>query len=87
MSRTMRIAIVPLSVGLTFIIMSFFTAQCYAELQMGFYDRKCGRFNVEVVVRAVVTANYFALLIRLQFHDCFVKVLYLSNNLSTNLSN
>lgn len=56
------------------------TGQCHAALQIGFYDRKCGLNNVESIVTQEVTKKFIkdrtiaAALIRMYFHDCFVKV-------------
>nr|XP_010919918.1 peroxidase 60 [Elaeis guineensis] len=51
---------------------------CHGTLQWGFYKGKCGRNNVEAIIRGVVTARFrrdpaiVAALLRMQFHDCFV---------------
>ncbi|XP_021887501.1 peroxidase 60 [Carica papaya] len=56
------------------------TGQCHAALQIGFYDRKCGLNNVESIVTQEVTKKFIkdrtiaAALIRMYFHDCFVKL-------------
>ncbi|KAJ4958241.1 hypothetical protein NE237_025352 [Protea cynaroides] len=64
---------------LGFILLSF-TSLCYGDLQVGFYKEKCGFKEVELMVRKVITAQFFrdstivAALLRLHFHDCFVRV-------------
>ncbi|KAJ8750346.1 hypothetical protein K2173_014261 [Erythroxylum novogranatense] len=71
-----RVAALALVLGLIFIN---FTAQCYGQLRVGFYDGECflGQ-SVESIVRRVVTERFdgdptiVAALLRLQFHDCFV---------------
>lgn len=51
-----------------------------AGLKVGFYRGKCKRFDVEEVVAGVVQEWFekdmtiTASLLRMQFHDCFVKV-------------
>ncbi|KAH0780799.1 hypothetical protein KY290_000397 [Solanum tuberosum] len=58
-----------------------FCGKCYGELRVGFYEGKCGVTNVEGVVQNVVETWHFekkekdiaAALLRMQFHDCFVK--------------
>ena len=63
---------------LGFILMSF-TGHCYGQLQVGFYREKC-LVDVEAIVTQVVAAKFnedptiAPALIRMQFHDCFVKV-------------
>ncbi|KAH7541761.1 hypothetical protein FEM48_Zijuj02G0002000 [Ziziphus jujuba var. spinosa] len=78
MSKMVTVLVVAL------ILLSIRGTGCYGELQVGFCDGKCGRFNVEGIVGAVVAAKYLrdpkivaANLLRSQFHDCFVKVLIL----------
>lgn len=72
-----------LALALTIIFVSFTGGQCYGtegELQIGFYKGKCGFLDVETIVSSVVKVKFFrdptiaAALIRMQFHDCFVKV-------------
>lgn len=49
-------------------------------LRVGFYNRKCGKTNVEGLVASLVASaqksdpTICAALIRLHFHDCFVDV-------------
>ncbi|XP_026412505.1 peroxidase 57-like isoform X2 [Papaver somniferum] len=51
---------------------------CHGALQTGFYVGKCGRQNVESIIRNVVRQRFardptiVAALLRMQFHDCFV---------------
>jgi peroxidase len=84
MSSTSAVAL-----ALGFILMSF-TGQCYSQLQVGFYEGKCKFIDVETTVSSIVKQNFLkdptiaAALIRMQFHDCFVKVsLILNLNLFT----
>uniref|UniRef100_A0A2N9ISN9 Peroxidase n=1 Tax=Fagus sylvatica TaxID=28930 RepID=A0A2N9ISN9_FAGSY len=73
MSSTSAVAL-----ALGFILMSF-TGQCYSQLQVGFYEGKCKFIDVETTVSSIVKQNFLkdptiaAALIRMQFHDCFVK--------------
>ncbi|XP_068634740.1 peroxidase 60 [Aristolochia californica] len=52
---------------------------CGAALQYGYYDGKCGVADVEDIIRRVVTFHFLRnqtitpALLRLQFHDCFVR--------------
>ena len=54
--------------------------QSYAQLKVGFYFNKCGTNNVEQVIFDIVTAAFqndrtiVAALLRMHFHDCFVRV-------------
>ncbi|XP_026382736.1 peroxidase 60-like [Papaver somniferum] len=51
---------------------------CYGQLQVGFYNGRCGNQDVESIVNSVVTERFtsdpsiVAALLRMQFHDCFV---------------
>ncbi|XP_055815295.1 peroxidase 60-like [Solanum dulcamara] len=73
MSKSMALVVV-----LYFVV---FCGESYGELKVGFYKGKCGVTNVEDVVQNVVETWFFtrkdmniaALLLRMQFHDCFVK--------------
>ncbi|XP_021716333.1 cationic peroxidase 2-like [Chenopodium quinoa] len=53
--------------------------QCGDNFKVGYYDGKCGKVNVEAIVFQVVKKHFnedkdtIADLIRLQFHDCFVR--------------
>lgn len=73
MSRMVTVVVVLILMG--------FRGECNGELQVGFYKGKCGPFNVEDIVGSVVIAKYLrdpkivAALLRLHFHDCFVKVI------------
>ncbi|KAK9907831.1 hypothetical protein M0R45_000202 [Rubus argutus] len=66
------------AVGIFDLILASFTGQCYGELEVGFYKRKCLAADVEKTVADVVKAMFFkdpmiaAALLRVQFHDCFV---------------
>ncbi|XP_043702224.1 peroxidase 60-like [Telopea speciosissima] len=65
------------ALGLSFILLNFMGLS-YGSLQVGFYKGKCGRSDVEAIIRRVVAAHFakdrttVAALLRLQFHDCFV---------------
>ncbi|XP_028071066.1 peroxidase 60-like [Camellia sinensis] len=69
--------LVGLALGLIF--MSSFTGQCYGQLEVGFYKGKCGGKDVEAIVGSVIATKIkddpkiVAALLRLQFHDCFVR--------------
>ncbi|CAO2816339.1 unnamed protein product [Amaranthus hypochondriacus] len=58
--------------------MSLF-GQTYGQLKIGFYAGKCGTINAEQVVYDIIRAAFFkdktlvAALLRMQFHDCFVR--------------
>lgn len=68
-----------LALGLIFVSL---VSQCYAnnQLYVGYYRGKCWQYNVEEIIFNVVKAKYakdptiVAGLIRLQFHDCIVRV-------------
>lgn len=66
-------------VALGFIFLSF-PGQCYGALEVGFYKGKCGIWDVESLVADTVREKFSndptiaPALIRMQFHDCFVKV-------------
>lgn len=53
---------------------------CQGALQVGYYKGKCGSTDVEATIRNVVSGRFtedrsiVAALLRMQFHDCFVKV-------------
>ncbi|KAH9611407.1 hypothetical protein KSS87_009718 [Heliosperma pusillum] len=55
-------------------------SNCYGELRLNYYRGKCGKVNVEEAAFYIVKQHYtedkdtVADLIRLQFHDCFVRV-------------
>ncbi|KAH0780798.1 hypothetical protein KY290_000396 [Solanum tuberosum] len=72
-----------MSKALVLVVVLFFVAfcgECFGELRVGFYKGKCGRTDVEVVVKNVVETWHItkretaiaAALLRMQFHDCFV---------------
>lgn len=66
-----------LALGLVFVA---FVSQCYGNLHVGYYNGKCWNYNAEEIVFNVVKAQFakdptiVAGLIRLQFHDCIVRV-------------
>ncbi|KAL8162730.1 hypothetical protein V2J09_014219 [Rumex salicifolius] len=52
---------------------------CLADLRVGFYAKKCGKNDAESIVFSVIKAKFakdptlVAALLRMQFHDCFVR--------------
>ncbi|XP_074267493.1 peroxidase 57-like [Silene latifolia] len=64
--------------ALGFLLMTL-VANCYGELRLNYYTSKCGKVNVEEAVFYIVKEHYIeekdtvADLVRLQFHDCFVR--------------
>ena len=54
--------------------------QSYGQLQVGYYSGKCGKIDVEALIFRVVKAIYIRNplivggLVRMSFHDCFVRV-------------
>lgn len=77
MSKSAAAAFTAAVVGLVFAALS---GHCHGQLQAGFYQGKCGNNDVEGIVNGVVKSWYqndttiTAALLRMQFHDCFVKV-------------
>lgn len=72
---------VVLALGLLFMtLVGECYGQCSDNFQVGYYKEKCGKVDVEAIVFAVVKKHYMeakdtiADLVRLQFHDCFVRV-------------
>lgn len=71
-----------------FLFLLFISAgNCNAALTQGFYKGKCGSEDVESIVAGIVSSFFkkdntiAAALLRMQFHDCFVRVrifLYIS---------
>lgn len=53
---------------------------CFGQLKVGFYQGKCGEKNVENVIYEVVRKKIIgdpdtvSDLVRVSFHDCFVRV-------------
>ncbi|XP_043702281.1 peroxidase 60-like [Telopea speciosissima] len=72
-------AIAEVTLLIAFILLISFSELCYGDLQVGFYNGECGFIDVELIVGQVVAAQVFrdptivAALLRLQFHDCFVR--------------
>ena len=70
-------SILALAIGLLFMT---FVGQSYGQLKVGFYNGKCGQNDVEEIIFNVVRGAFqkdktiVAALLRLQFHDCFVRV-------------
>lgn len=64
-------------------------SQCnaYGELSVGFYTGKCKNIDVEIFIREKVESAFkqdptlVAAMLRMLFHDCFVRVCYLSHHL------
>ncbi|KAI3967834.1 hypothetical protein MKX01_011009 [Papaver californicum] len=60
------------------LVLLSFTITCNGALRRGFYLGKCGKNNVEAIIRGVVRSRFsrdptiVAALLRLHFHDCFV---------------
>ncbi|RRT74854.1 hypothetical protein B296_00021730 [Ensete ventricosum] len=58
-------------------------------LQVGFYKGKCNRTDVEATVKSIVAARFardrtiVPALLRLHFHDCFVRVRMLQVSMQT----
>ncbi|KAL9228595.1 hypothetical protein vseg_004154 [Gypsophila vaccaria] len=72
----------PSSVSITLvwlIILIIVVGQCYGQLRVGFYHGKCGKNDVEKVIYEVVKQKIsrdpdtVCDLVRLSFHDCFVR--------------
>ncbi|XP_043701996.1 peroxidase 57-like [Telopea speciosissima] len=67
--------------GLSLIVLINYSVLCFAALQVGYYKGKCtnSTADVEEIVRSVTASQYgldltvVPALIRLQFHDCFVR--------------
>ncbi|KAL8162721.1 hypothetical protein V2J09_014210 [Rumex salicifolius] len=63
----------------TLLILMTLAGQSLADLRIGFYANKCGKNNVEAIVFRVVRSKFVkdptlvAALLRMQFHDCFVR--------------
>ncbi|KAG9452479.1 hypothetical protein H6P81_005383 [Aristolochia fimbriata] len=61
------------------LVVAHFPGFSLAALQYGYYDGKCGLADVEDIIRRVVSFHYLRdrtitpALLRLQFHDCFVR--------------
>lgn len=57
-----------------------FPHSCHCALEVGFYKGKCGDTDVEATIRDMVHTRFVedissvAALLRLQFHDCYVRV-------------
>ncbi|KAL8150884.1 hypothetical protein V2J09_020692 [Rumex salicifolius] len=66
------------TLAVALILMSL-AGESLAALQVGFYKGKCGKNDVEQIVFNVIKAEFakdptlVAALLRLQFHDCFVR--------------
>lgn len=76
----MRLASLSSMLSLGFILMTL-VSHCYGHaLRVGFYNGKCGGRNIEKVIYGIVKqkivedADIVSDLIRLSFHDCFVRV-------------
>ncbi|KAJ8440534.1 hypothetical protein Cgig2_028663 [Carnegiea gigantea] len=70
------------STVLVALVLVFLTlgGRCHELLRVGFYNNRCGQTDVEKIIYKIVRARWqkskhtLAFLIRLQFHDCFVRV-------------
>lgn len=74
------------------VLMMTLVGQSYGQLKLGFYIGKCGKNNVEKVVFDIVQDAFrsnnrvVASLLRLQFHDCFVRVISCASSYINNTS-
>ena len=65
-----------------------FVDQSYGQMKVGFYNGKCGNNDVEQIIFDIVKTTFqrdrktVAALLRLQFHDCFVRVILLPHCLN-----
>ncbi|KAL5724261.1 peroxidase [Ranunculus cassubicifolius] len=65
------------ALGTVLLLLNFMA--CSGVLQVGFYHGKCGNQDVESIIRSVISARFLtnprivAALLRIQFHDCFVR--------------
>lgn len=72
------------------LILVTLVGHCYGQLKVGFYEGKCGGNNVENVIYNVVKQKIKADpdtvsdLVRVSFHDCFVRVCTYINSLNRN---
>ncbi|GAB4824679.1 hypothetical protein Ancab_007544 [Ancistrocladus abbreviatus] len=61
------------------LILMTFAGHCMGQLKVGFYDGKCNNIDIEDLIFRVVKAKYpkdigsVGDLVRLSFHDCFVR--------------
>lgn len=73
-------ALVRLALAVAAAALVSLTSPCHGAPQLGYYKGKCGLADVKAVVRGVVTARLArdraitAVLLRMQFHDCFANV-------------
>lgn len=72
---------VALALGLLFLtLVGDCYGQCSENFRVGYYNGKCGKVDIEAIVFHVVKKYFMenkdtvADLVRLQFHDCFVRV-------------
>ncbi|KAL8137529.1 hypothetical protein V2J09_003530 [Rumex salicifolius] len=76
MAATRRTSTMALAMALVLMTLS---GESLAELKVGFYKGKCGNNNVERIVYDTVKNQFsrdpslVAALVRMQFHDCFVR--------------
>ncbi|KNA04246.1 hypothetical protein SOVF_201440 [Spinacia oleracea] len=65
-----------LAIGL---LLMTLVGECYGQLRFGYYNNKCRKVDVEAFVFFIVKKHFIqekhtvAALIRLQFHDCFIR--------------
>ncbi|KAL8153870.1 hypothetical protein V2J09_011630 [Rumex salicifolius] len=66
------------------LIMMTLAGESLASLKVGFYNGKCGKNDIESIVFSIVKSKFIkdptlvAALLRMQFHDCFVRCLLYS---------
>lgn len=75
----MRMSSFPSTLAFGLVILSALSGHCYGQLKVGFYNGKCGENDVEKVIHEAVKQKITADpdtvsdLVRLLFHDCFVR--------------
>ena len=77
---SMRLPTLSATLTTGFILLTL-ASQCYGNsISVGYYKGKCGKHDVEKIIFDVIKATYakdsdtVSDLIRLQFHDCVVRV-------------
>jgi len=75
----MRASLFPSTLAFGIFLLTL-SGHCYGQLKVGFYNGKCGENDVEQVIHEAVKQKITADpdtvsdLVRLSFHDCFVRV-------------
>lgn len=65
-----------------FLVCITIVGQAYGKLEIGFYTGKCQTNDVEKIIFDIVSEAFdkdfkiVAALLRMQFHDCFVRVMF-----------